>query len=1118
MKFIPLDQIDRKIAATTFDQNIIVTAGAGTGKTTLLINRLIHLLMREHESIQIDQIIALTFTNKSATEMQYRLRETLTALISSDENTERVSDLIQRYKLNKETIDNRSKAAIRLLERSGIGTIHHFATTLLRLYPIEAGVTPQFQIDETGGETDNLFEEIWRKWLQTELQLDNPRKNLWKTVLAQLDLSGLEETAKVLSSESISFASLIQEKNTTLPLPIRHWLQSLKEETSALLNEHPETRLIERMLATALHVFQEPLKKGASDHAPLENEEEELARSTPTKVKGWEVGEFKSAKKLIRIAQQLLHINATGLQDLIQLLNPFVILFRKETDKRDLISFDDLLIKTRNLLRDYPDVREVLKQRYHAILIDEFQDTDPLQYEILLFLAEQTKTSALNWREVKLSPGKLFVVGDPKQSIYGFRQADIEAYHHVQKMILAQNGIACTLRTNFRSHDKILNVVNTLCQELILPKGGLQAPYIPIHPAGIKDKSNEVEQSTLPFRQVSFRSIDNENLRLNAEQGKKMEGEAIAEWLCDSVLGKAMILDSEGKTKTVKPGDVAILTRSLTGIHHTLEALRRAGIKYFVEGEKHFYQNQEVIDAINLLRIIVDPNDRIALVGVLRSPIGGLSDETIYTLYQKNKLNYQISYEGLTSPLQELYRLLSRLHHSVFKLPVGEAVARIFEETPLTLLASAAIKGEQAIANIEKIRHLAEQLGENGETGFREIVDNFEKKRREEMNETESPLAEEGVDAVKVFSIHKSKGLEFPLVILAGCQSGSAPKEREAVKVRHDWSTDLGGLRVRKMRDLNSIFLAEKERLREEEEEKRILYVAMTRAREHLMISSVPKSRIQNGSFLAQFREGFGETLFERLMSRESGEISVGNNVISKINITEVKAHYLSQANKESDLGDEESTKAAKIWEKRQQDYEKITNQPIFTTPSQRKAFDNKPMPALKLKDGQRISLKKAAFIGNLAHRFLERWDFSSDHTLYRNQLISFLKQQSFVDAACSREEASQELETIFQTFFHSPPYNTLTQAEIIGREVPFIIPWEGQVMKGVIDLIYKIKGDLFIAEYKTDRIKKGELSEAAKKYGHQLHIYPEAVKRSLKKEVKGMQLIFLRIGESLQC
>ncbi|NOY84627.1 MAG: UvrD-helicase domain-containing protein [Nitrospirae bacterium] len=800
------------------------------------------------------------------------------------------------------------------------------------------------------------------------------------------------------------------------------------------------------------------------------------------------------------------------------MLKPFVGLFHEKARQEAWVSFDALLVKARDLLRDHPSVRENLKQRFQAILIDEFQDTDPVQYEILLYLAEEKGQIAKNWQAVKLAPGKLFVVGDPKQSIYGFRRADIEAYHAVRVLIFGQGGVHCTLSTNFRSHGLILNFVNGIFEKVMIQKAGIQPEYIAIQPPEFEETSEKSENSILKFRQVSLRLIQTTKEKWNADTAKQREGEAIAQWLSQEVLGKVEILGDDGKIRHVKKEDVAILMRTLTGVRHILQPLRRLGIAYWVEGEKHFYRKQVVIDAVNLLRVVADANDKIALVAVLRSPLGGLDDDAIYVLEKKGLLNYRRESALLDAPISDLYAIFSRFHDLAARLPVAEAVSTVFDECTLRLLAAASNDGAQALANLKKIEEEVAELSKEETMTFQAVVFSLRAAVDTATDTAESPLAEAGIDAVKVFSIHKAKGLEFPLVILAGCHAVPKPGARDSGSLRYDWSSDLTGLRLGEVRDLNAVFLKEKVRLREIEEEKRLLYVAMTRAREHLMISAAPSEKIKPGSFLSQIETVLAEKGEGILSDSGSGPIKIGDDLISRTVLSEIELEGVAQVLEDRPASEVDDAALAQKWENRFRVYDVLQNKKVFISPTQLKITDKtafKRAPAKKKALSQTPTAEISAKLGQLAHRFLETWDFSSDPKNYKGILDSFLNQQGLLNKDMSPEALFEEMDAIFKVFFFSPAYAALSQVKIVDREVPFFMPWQGQVMQGEIDLIYEEAGKLYIADYKTDRIKKTEIQEAAKQYHHQCQIYPEAVRRALQREVAGMKLIFLRLGLS---
>jgi len=293
----------------------------------------------------------------------------------------------------------------------------------------------------------------------------------------------------------------------------------------------------------------------------------------------------------------------------LTILIPFAEGCRRRFLEAGRIGFDGLLARARALLKHHPEVRRRLKQQFKAILVDEFQDTDPVQYEILLFLCERLEDAAGRWQEVRLEPGKLFVVGDPKQSIFAFRRADIEAFQQVTDRVVSQGGLALTLTTNFRSHASIISAVNGLFFRLITEQPGLQPAYHPLEPQA--DRMTCAGMPGVELRLVAQDDEGGEADELNAEEAVRSEAEAVARWVKQEIIGKEVLIDSGGCRRKAAPGDVALLFRTFSQGRHYLDALRRHGLAYLAEGEKHFYQRQEVIDLVNLLRCIQNPDDAV---------------------------------------------------------------------------------------------------------------------------------------------------------------------------------------------------------------------------------------------------------------------------------------------------------------------------------------------------------------------------------------------------------------------------------------------------------------------------------------------------------------------------
>lgn len=1136
---------ERRRAVTTFDKNVVVTAGAGTGKTTLLVDRVVHLLMREPSPLEITDLVALTFTNKAANEMKIRLKARLQAFISpssdfsldpndpSHHEERMLSDLVNTYGgygLTRDRIEERAAEGIKNLEKAQICTIHSFAGHILRLFPIEAGIDPGFREDD-GTEFEEHFEREWEDWLESELSSASPRRELWQAALRQTGLDSLKSFGRELCRELIPLPRLEQAGNQhELSDEIRRWLEGQHRKVQTLLSRYTKSRKIEQQLQRANEVLHGIL---TGQDAAIHMEDV----SSGTAPAGWDPDDYREALRTLRTVKRLLSVDKKFFRALLELLLPFAVKCRERFTASGNISFDGLLTLCRDLLKTRPKVRGELKRRFKAILIDEFQDTDPVQYEILLYLSEIPDRHEKDWRKIRLAPGKIFIVGDPKQSIYAFRRADIEAYSRVVEMILAgDKGLKTDLTTSFRSHHRILTVVNELFSRIIRKRELLQPEYVPLIP-------HPGSRAVLPVQRVELRLVDGRGREdIDAASATRLEAEAIGKWLREEMLGREMIVESKGNKVVLSPRHIAVLLRKLTDVSEYLDVFRRYDIPYIVEGERHFYATQEVIDFVNLLKAIDNPCDTLSLVGVLRSPLGGLSDIEIDEMNRLSLLDYRTPDEALkngvagTSCLKhqgrflfDLYKLLRRLHDEAGAKSPPEALSSIFETLPVLELAASSFHGEQAVANLQKIQKIAESLSHKSDLTLKGFTTLLEKRVETLKEEGESLLTEETVDAVRILSIHRAKGLEFPVVILAGMHSVSKGGE-EAVSILYDWSSNETGFKVDHLRNFGAVMLNERRMIRDEEEQKRLLYVAMTRAKECLILSGTLYGRVNRESFLSMIRDVTGYLPGEG----SSGEIVVGDGRIKQTLIDpgdcvpqyperksrkpEVRSQKPEGRREKIGVSVSEDTEVfAGLWESRNHRYDSVRKRNLFITPSK---IENEMMrpPAVKedLTEEEKMRRDRAILIGSLAHAILGRWDFRNDPSLYKNAVEEACLKFTPASFAAEIGSIKGELDRIFKTFFASSAYDELKRGIIITREVPFTIPYDGRVMDGVIDLIYRIDGRLYVADYKTDKISEEEIPRRMKEYSLSGGIYTEAVRMCLKADVSGFKLIFLRLGKSV--
>lgn len=1107
------DRAQRELAETTFDRNVVVVAGAGTGKTTLLVNRLVHLLIKNPNPVPITQIVALTFTNKAATEMRVRLRERLTALVraaaddarQSDGGAVSVNDLRTRYSLTLDEVVARAEAALHDIEKAQIGTLHSFAAHLLRLHPLESLVDPAFQEDD-GSRFEEHFTAAWDVWIDRELSRRGTNHRLWRTLLRTITVEDLRAFTWALCSELVDVPRLSEQldpgRSDTM---VTAWLAGMRDHAQALLDMHdrPKRRKVEQMLATAITLLGLLIEKGAGAHHELpESDREVLAKDLGNPVGGWEPSDFFEASQIIKASQQCLEVDSQFFKQALKLVTPLVSDIRASFIRKGWLSFDGLLARARRLLRDHPGVRARVKLEYRAVLVDEFQDTDPVQYEIILAVSERQGHQATNWQDMALEPGKLFIVGDPKQSIYAFRRADIEAFDRVVQKIEADQGIVQTLTTNFRSDAAVLGPVNDVFDRLFQRR-----PHVQPANVRLEVRPHGRPASTDPGVRLHLVTAPSTDEPFDAAGATRAEAEVLARWLHEDML----------KRPTLKPGHVALLFRKLTQADAYLDALRRYGISYVIEGEKHFYRRQEVIDLVNVLRVLDNPHDEVALVGVLRSPLGGLTDRELYDLRQSGSFDYRQyaqleSWSHPCSPaVHRLYRQLARLHHEVAVLPLADAIQLVFDRLPILELAAASLHAEQAVANLLKTKQTAAVMLDRPHLTLSGFVDLMVGRLDEQPDEAESPLVEESLEAIQVLTIHKAKGLEFPVVVLPGLHQGTG-RERAVPMVSYDWSSGRYGLSLGNRHTFGSLFIHEKLKMREEAERRRVLYVGMTRAKELLMLSGGITARSS------------GETVLELL--QEIGEGEVGKATTKTITIGAssiphlvVEAPERRRPRRSPPAMSANSTvdpvSVAELWRTRTSAWMQARTAPRQVTPTG-VIRQTEPVPLHPVPSGRDSEVGR--LVGVSAHRLLERWDFANDPTRFVDHIEAAVQTSLAGNHQDLASIVSASLRELFALFGRSDVYARLRAATILGREIPFMMPWgKSQVMNGVIDVMYRLDETIWIADYKTDAVTPEQAPAHVERYRTQSEVYKAAAKRSLGIEDVRFHCLFLRCATAIE-
>src|SRR5262245_41150487 len=535
-----------------------IEANAGTGKTYELTS---YILRKVLEGVPLKNICAVTFTEKAATEMVERLRW-------------RMADLVAKGEMDARKLEEANQGFI--------GTIHAFCTQVLKRHGNRLGLTPLFEVDADESHFEELFDAHWDRFLSGVLRGE---RQPYPKLIEIFGIEKLTILAQTLTSRRLNFQ---KPKDDSI-----EWLFDLIESPEAW-NLNTNLKWESAFLNALRNLDQHRL----SLTFLMSPSQPQLLKNT----------EWKAA-----VRDALYYRNNELYEAIHSLQRDFVRNLLQEYRALGYLRFDDLIVDTRNLLRDHTDVRQRLKQRYQAVLVDEMQDTDPVQYEIFLYLCEQDNVEsdfrlhdlASGKFRLKLQPGKLFVAGDPKQSIYGFRGADPNAYQTI-KSILGKESLQITQLTgNWRSCKNLVEFTNALAENLFPLEEPEPSQTIKDHCPG-----HPVSDCVHLIR-IESDQDDALHLRILCE----------ANWLAKSIAEAA-----EHKPDGEKYRGTAILLRRLTSSHLYVDALTARGIPVVIEGGKFFFLSQEVIDFVNLLKWIVDDMDMIAMAATLRSPLFGLND------------------------------------------------------------------------------------------------------------------------------------------------------------------------------------------------------------------------------------------------------------------------------------------------------------------------------------------------------------------------------------------------------------------------------------------------------------------------------------------------------------
>ncbi len=1067
----PADYEERLRAAEDLARCYCVEASAGTGKTTLLTDRFLNLIKA---GATVDRMVAITFTEMAAAELKVRIRDGLEE---------------ERCKTEDALVAERLARALLQMEGAQISTIHSFAARLLRERPVEAGVDPFFETMDNI-QADLLFQETWADWLEGNLQREDSAFARPLRLGASLDrIEALARcyyenrdlepaapptapidaapTLKALTGGVGRLAGMAEEG--CLDYSDRGWqsIARLQGVVASLRESQPEERLLELLRA----ITKIPTTAGDA--------------------KKWKSGRCKEQKELCaeleaRRAEAAARIGAFALHQLLRELGSFLDAMREAKRARGVLDFQDLLILARDLLRDDLTVRRYFQQQFDHLLVDEFQDTDPLQAEIIFFLAE-AEPRAATWTEVKLGPGKLFIVGDPKQSIYRFRRADIEIYERAKAVVAAQ-GASATIFSNWRSSVSVIDWVNHVCGILIQPceDGNYQPAYIPLAPSPqAPDHTTGTVLLVPPEDAVLEKAAD----------ARAAEAECIAASI-------RLMLDQgwpvrdrqEGCFRPVRPGDIALLFPGTTEIETFEQALQARGIGYQFEGGKRFHFRREVRDLGVMLAALDNPEDELAVVGALQSLFFGISNRELAGFRADGgRFNYLRPGPMAPDLLGQAFEQMARLHAMRHSLSLPALVEMLLEETQVREFLMFLPRGEQAVMNLDKIVAMVRYLDSSGRVTLRGLVRWLGEMEAGRAEEPEM-VSDEMEGAVHIMTIHKAKGLEFSAVVIANMGASSSGSESLV-------ADRLGGrffTRLSRDKDF-PIYSAgwraakEEEARRRSAERQRLFYVAATRARDYLLVplfsSETPQGYIKD---LLPLREGFDplveagslkEVTMAEIESSQRPERSPAPEAQSKA----AEAQRGTPPSRADCLARLEALKAGNISPWRRE------------TPSAEK---DRPEETAGSFMGRSLKM------GSALHALMEQADLTDPAGV--EVLAAGLALVSGIS------EQTARLVELGRNCLGSEVIRRAARSSRALREVPFTLLEEGRLVEGRIDLLFEEDGELVLVDYKTDAVAEKDLPERAEHYRRQGELYAEAAAAICGKPVKEVIFLFAAIPEEV--
>ena len=741
------DHAHRLRIREAIDRNLLVEAAAGTGKTTSLVERMVALV---GAGTKAERLCAVTFTIKAAAQLDQKFQNALEREVQAESDTGRRKNFEQ---------------ALAHLDGCFIGTIHALCSRLLRERPVEAGLDPGFEeMDEAEDAAQRA--ESWRRYSERLFTEGSPL--LGQVLGAGMELEHLRGAYDLLCEHGDVIAVAAPPGPPPDLSGVRPRLEAFLDLMVPAVPEIVPACGWDKTQA-ALRAAGRMRRLLDLDSTPeLVTVLRELDRARKTDSKCWSskgeaerissaMAEFRAdvLDPSLRSWREYLH--PIAMAAIVPAAEEYAVWRRREGR----VNFQDQLLSARNLLRDHPGVRRALQERFTPVLVDEFQDTDPIQAEVLLYLTGSDGQER-DWRRLTPLPGSLFVVGDPKQSIYRFRRADIQTYDTVAAILQKSGGEVLRLSTNFRSTPEICGWANGVF-ERIFPERGTpsQAAHVPLDAfADQTAKPLGIYRLSIPHSPRTSGIVD-------------PDAERIAGTIADALQGKPPFGEAGAA-----PSDFLILSRRRQNLPCYARALEARGVPYEIAGGGAFRESDEIAALLTAIEAIADPDDPVPLVSTLRGPLFGVDDESIYRFQRGGgRFDFRGAPPGTADPrIRRAFGLLREGAELADTLPPAAALSRFLERLGSAAVAAGSSLGDARAGNLLKALAAARELSRERES-FPEIVRRL--RALTDAGDVEEMVTRPGrSNVVRLMTLHRAKGLEARVVFLADPTDPNPPPPR----------------------------------------------------------------------------------------------------------------------------------------------------------------------------------------------------------------------------------------------------------------------------------------------------------------------------------------------------